>query len=111
MQSIWGEIYCYLVLFVTSCAILVTSCFLITNAYDLYYPPNFDHQILKSKFEKVSKEINFDWQASTNKDLKEYANRHYAVKNSLTKDMIRLVFFVFMSMAHVLILRRFKKTA
>ena len=111
MKTKWGEIYCYLVLFITTCALLSTSCFLISAAYDLYSPSDFDHQFLKTTFYEKLKDPNFEWEAPANSKLKKYAVKHYERKNNLAKDFIFLVFFMFASAIHVLILRRMRKTS
>mgnify|MGYP001558832238 CR=1 FL=1 len=109
MRSIWGEIYCYLVLFVTTCSLLATSCILISNAYDLYYPPKFEDQMIRTTFYEKSKDANFKWDEPANKNVKEYAVKRYEGKNSLMKNALSLIFFIFISMLHILILRRFKR--
>lgn len=109
MKSIWGEIYCYLVLFVTTCSLLVTACIVISNVYDLYYPPKFEDQRIKTVFHEKSKIANFEWDTPANKDLKAYAVKHYEKKNSLMKEVLFLIFFVLVSVTHILILRRVKR--
>ncbi|MEK7654933.1 MAG: hypothetical protein AAB323_01575 [Pseudomonadota bacterium] len=109
MSSLWGIIYCYLVLFITTCSMLVTSCVLISNAYDLYYPPKFEDQIVKTEFYVQSKNKNFAWDAPANKNVKDYAVKRYERKNGLVKNSLYMIFFMLISMGHILILRRFKK--
>lgn len=109
MKTGWGVIYCYLVLFITTCCLLVTSCFLISNVYDLYYPPNFEDQKTRIIFDEKVKDANFKWDEPANKKLKWYAIKHYERENSRMKNTLFLIFFVLISIIHVLLLRRFKK--
>jgi hypothetical protein len=109
MKSTWGEIYCYLVLFVTTCTLLVLSCVLISDVYNLYYPPKFEDQVTRIVFHEKSKISNFEWDAPAHKNLKAYASKHYEIKNSLMKNGLFFIFFMFVCIIHVLILRRFKK--
>jgi hypothetical protein len=82
---------------------------LISNVYDLYYPPKFEDQRIKTVFYEKAKIANFEWDTSANKDLKAYAVKHYDKKNSLMKNGLFLAFFAFVSMIHILILRRYKR--
>lgn len=82
---------------------------LISNVYDLYYPPRFEDQRIKTVFYEKSKIANFEWEAPANKDLKAYAVKHYEKKHALMKEVLFLIFFLLVSVTHILILRRVKR--
>lgn len=109
MKSTWKIIYCYAILLVTMCSLITVSCLLISNVYDLYYPPKFEDQALMMQFNEKLKNKDFMWDAPEHKKLKEYAIKYYENKNTITKEMLFFVFFIFVSVIHLLILRKSKK--
>ena len=105
MERMWGIIYCYLVLFITTCTLLIYGAIIISNTYDLYHPLSLEEQNVITLNKTQPKDLS----KTQEKTLKEYQDRRFNLKNKVQKELLLSLFVLLMGLGHAFLLRKIQK--